>query len=460
MNKNNINSLDKIKKKLFSGSKWAFLIKICTGFITVISNALLSRLLSPNEFGTYFLALSIVSFCTIIGTLGMKQSIVRLISENVARDNFKRVFQSIKLTLIVGLIGAVSVAGIYYVISTYLSYNYFDSPLLISISGLVSGWIIVMAIQNLIAEVYRGFHDIKMASLFGGISALGFVAGLIFVVMLGLIWISTGSSNLTQVLILAIISGITMTILSGSFLLKKIRGFAIPHTKEQHNSDTIKLSELISISWPLLINGITSFFFSNGDIWILSAVDNQENVAIYGSALRLVSLISMPLLIINAVVPPMISEMYTNNQMKSLEKLMRALASLIGIPSFIFLVGIMFYSEEILTLVYGEYYGRGSLILVILCIGQLLNVWAGSCGLVLIYTKYEKVMLLISVVSSVLVIFIGTLAAMNYGMIGLAIVMAMTLTLSNISKLFAVKFLTGIWTHIDLFSNPLNIFKK
>ena len=58
--------------------------------------------------------------------------------------------------------------------------------------------------------------------------------------------------------------------------------------------------------------------------------------------------------------------------------------------------------------------------LAILSIGQLFNVWAGPCGLVLIMTKHQKEAMWLTVLSSVISLSISLLLVENYGAVGVA----------------------------------------
>src|SRR5687767_1482072 len=72
-----------LKKRLLSGSTWAFGGKIGATAIGVVTNGLLARMLSPQEFGAYLLAFSIVSVGAVIGSLGLPKTVLRFVAENM-----------------------------------------------------------------------------------------------------------------------------------------------------------------------------------------------------------------------------------------------------------------------------------------------------------------------------------------------------------------------------------------
>jgi O-antigen/teichoic acid export membrane protein len=63
------------------------------------------------------------------------------------------------------------------------------------------------------------------------------------------------------------------------------------------------------VSWPMWVTNITLFVGTQTDIWIVGAFRSQEEVAIYGAAVKLVLMVALPLQIVSTVVPPLITEM-------------------------------------------------------------------------------------------------------------------------------------------------------
>jgi O-antigen/teichoic acid export membrane protein len=71
----------------------------------------------------------------------------------------------------------------------------------------------------------------------------------------------------------------------------------------------VGLREILSVSWPMWVTNITLFVGTQTDIWIVGAFRSQEEVAIYGAAVKLVLMVALPLQIVSTVVPPLITEM-------------------------------------------------------------------------------------------------------------------------------------------------------
>ena len=174
-----------------------------------------------------------------------------------------------------------------------------------------------------------------------------------------------------------------------------------------------------------------------------------EEVAIYGAAARTVALIAVPLLIMNSIISPIIAEMYALERPKELEKLLRRIATIAGLPAMVTLAMFVLYGDFMLKLLFGGYYQAGYIVLVILSIGQLANVWAGSCGAVLMYTGNQLSMMYITIGCGLITLAGALFLVIPYAAIGVAIAAATGIILQNLIMLIMVKKKIGVWTHVS-----------
>jgi O-antigen/teichoic acid export membrane protein len=303
-----------------------------------------------------------------------------------------------------------------------------------AVIGLAAAWVIVTAGQNLLAEAFRGFQDIRLAAIFGG-----FDGSLLSAILFALLWLIQGHSNLAQILIISLVAGSTSALVGGLLLRQKIRvlepGDRLPHR------------EVLAIAWPALVANVTFFVLEQAHIWVLGANRPEDDVALYGAAFRLVTLIAVPLFLVNAVVPPLIAELYARNNKRELERMLRITALLAGVPAALGLVVYVFFGEIILGIVYGSFYSQGAMVLVILSIGRLLGVLAGSCQQVLMMTGHQLTLMAGAVLSVSLSLLLSFLLVGEFGVLGVAVASASGLILHNVITLLAVRWKIGIWTY-------------
>lgn len=444
-----------LKRRLLSGSAWAVGGKICAVSIGLLSNALLARLLTPQEFGTYLLVLSVVSMGALVGCLGLNKAIVRFVAESMGLGQPGRTKRAIVVVVALGTSGALVAGLVYLLVGGFVGRNIFDAPALATVVGLTAGWIAVSTLQELFAETFRGFHDIRLATLFGGV-AIGNSAGLVMRVLLlaGLValWFGRGETDLTTIILITVGSASISALISGWFLYAKTASLAGDRSAEYPE---VRLREILGVSVPLLVNSLTVFMLVQADLWILAAFRSQEEVAIYGAASRFVVLVTMPLMIVNAVLPPVIAELYARGERSRLEQTMRPVATLTGIPSLLALAVFAAAGGPILGLVYGDFYSSGALVLALLSLGKLAMVWAGSCGLTLQMTGHQTLMMWISIASGLLFVAGAVWAVQDFGAVGVAGVAAASVAFQNLVMVLAARIKTGIWTHVVFSVAPI-----
>jgi O-antigen/teichoic acid export membrane protein len=442
-----------LRRRLLSGGSWAFGGKIAIALAGLVSSALLARLLTPQDLGTYFLAYSILNIGTSLGTLGMTATVVRLVAQGMGLNLFGKVRRVISVVLGVGALGALGVGLSYLLFGDDLANNVFHAPALAAITGLVAGWIMVGTLQGLLGETFRGFHDIRLATVLGGQTTGGGATGVATVALLTaslfLLWVANGQATLVTVVLLSICSGAATTLVAGWLLRRSMRRLPPPTPDEGRKPHTKKvLREVLSISLPLMVVGLVMMVRTNGDVWILGAFLPQGELALYGAANRLVTMVTMPMAIVTAIAPPLIAEMYSQGRREDLEHALRGMATLTGIPAWLASIACIFFAGPILGVVYGDYYREGAMVLALLSIGLLVSVCAGSCGIVLAYTGHQKTLMMITIITSAATLIAMLATVEPYGIVGVAASRMAGQVLQNGIVLLVVKQKTGMWTHI------------
>jgi len=403
-----------IKEKLLKGGAWAFAGKLVTSFTALGANALLARLLSPEEMGAYFLTLSLVSVAAIVAQFGLTQTIVKLVAESMGTDRPARARLAVSWVLRLTGLGALLVACVLaFGGGSWVASRLFHSEVMSQVMGLAAVWAVIISFQQLMAEIFRGFHDIRLATLFGGL-----VTGLLGMLMFLGLWLYQGFSDLNQVMLLSIVAGFSSITLSSLILWKKLGRLPEPTDAK------LNVLEIIRISWPMWITNVSLLLLLQVDLWVMGYFRSPEEVAVYGAASRMVGLLTLPLLIVNSIIPPIIAEMYAQRKLNDLEKTLRKVATITSVPSLIILMLFGVYGESILALVYGGYYKAGADILSILCVGQIVNVLTGSCGLLMTYTGHQKAFMKMALLVGLFSVVVMCLLVPLYGGVGASIATA------------------------------------
>jgi O-antigen/teichoic acid export membrane protein len=427
-----------LKQRLLTGGSWVLIGKVVTAAANVLVSSLLARLLSAEGFGAYGLAYSLATAGALVSQLGLQQAVVRLVAESIGRERPGRARAAVRfvyrhVALGILAVGAVILLGG----GIWLARDLWDSPMLAAALTAVTAWMAVLSLQVLTSESFRGFQDLRLASIFGGV-----ITGVATLSALAILITRRGTASLGEAIWVSAAAG-GLSLVIGLTILRR-RLATLPA------NESIRSAEVFSISLPLWVSGVTAFLLSQSALWILGAFLSKEDVGLYFAAVRLVTLVSMPLILVNLVVPPFIAELHARQETVRLQRVLRSAATLAGLPAFAVLSAFVLFGAPIMGLVFGETYRAGAPILALLSVGYLVNVWTGSCGVTLSMTGHQTVLMRITLASGVLVVGGALLVVQRFGTIGVATVVCATAILQNLTMWIAARYQTGLWTHATI----------
>lgn len=445
-------TLSSLRRRLFFGGVWAFGAKVGAGLLYLGVNAVLARLLPPAELGIYFLAYSIVALGASVGELGLGRAANRLVAESLGLRAATHCRAVVRRILQLGVVGALLSGGVYAAIGGLTGRHLHDSPALAAITIPVALWIGFTVLQRVLTEIFRGLHEIRLASLFGRTADAFTTAAILLPILLVLGW--HGTANLMSVC-LASVGATFVTVVAAAHLLRlqlrplTVATDAVP-LKSQSAPAASDARRILAVSLPMLVTNLSAFALSYQlDLWLLGLFHPEEEVALYGAAARLIFIIAAPVMIINAVVPPVIAELDAQGRKPMLERVLRS-ASSVGSLSAVAVLGVFVVAGgPLLGLLFGDYYKAAIVILLLLSLGQVTSVLSGSCAMTLMMTGNERTMMRISLLITVIAIVSGLLAARFLGATGLAAVSAGRSVLQNLIMIVAVQRLVGVRTYVD-----------
>lgn len=430
--------LASVKRRLLGGAGWALAGRVSFLASTVLMSALVTRLLAPEEAGTYFLAVSLGVGIATVAEMGLHRVAVRFIAEAIARQDWGRVRSVCRRVFGLGLLGGLLVSAV--LVSPPAAtrvIEFFAVPGLGDIWPLVALLVLVRTAGTLRGEIFRGFHDIRLASVFTGVDS-----NILASAVLAGVWVfAPHLGTLTAVMAFTVLAWLPGLAVGGYMLHRKV--------KPLHGDGGVRSREILATAWPLMILGVGTLLLSQADLWVVGATLDAGDVALYGASLRLLGLVSAPFQVVNAVVPPLIAELYAKGEQRQVERLLRVTATLAGIPAGLTMLVFVFGGSSVLATVYGPFYGAGGLLLAILSIGQLCNVWAGSCTFLLAMTGHERSTVKVVVTSATLMILGAIVAARTFGAPGVAVAGAAGQALKNGWMWAEARRQTGIRTHVS-----------
>ncbi len=427
--------------RLFRDGGWALAGKASNLALVVLGNVLITRLLPTDVVGVYFLIFSVTTTLAVVAQAGLGQVAVRTIAEAISERARLQVRGTVGSLVIAAMVSSIVVASLVsagpgrWLLTAISPYNAEATAKLVAV------WIACAAIQGLQGEIFRGFRDIRGATLFGGLNSSAlFVGTLAF-------FASASVSVPLEAVIVSAICGCLASVLWGLRpLYRKLQDFP--------RGALVNPKHLIRVAWPILIANLTTLVATQVDLWVVASSKVAEDVAIYGAASRAAALISVPLIIANSLVPPIIAQYSAQHRKTELETLLRGVASLAAIPSLALFATFVVFGNSTLSALFGPQYADGTYVLALLSIGNLINVLTGSCGFTLLMTGHERPMMTITVACTFATAILAVLGMKWFGPVGVAAVAMMGVATQNALMLLAARRLSGIWTHVAISRMP------
>jgi len=421
-----------ISRSLAKKGAWAVVGQILSTIFGLLHISILARLLSPDEMGVYFLIFSIGMLLSILGAAGNPETQVRLISQYRGSNRFSLAAKVAKIGLANVLVISIIVATLSgYALShpsvkNFFNYNSYNFSFVS-----VSFWIIFSSLQASIVECFRGMHDIKKATLFGNFGK-NFIS--FFLTLIALLTVQ--KFTLGHAFSIIAIASLLNVLLGWAFLKNQIRN---------HSTAKTETPEIWPIALPLCMNMLLIITFTRFGVWALGATTEAIEIALFGSALQLVSVLAITLTIVNAVVPPIIANKYFNSPSHSeLQSTLRSLTTIASGPALLVFSLIFLFGKSILVFAYGPSYIEAYQILLFLALGSTANVFVGPCGTVLKMTGNQKLLLKINFIFGLLSAALIVFAALKFGAVGVAAVTGIMMTLKNIFMLVITIRNTGL----------------
>lgn len=386
--------------------------------LDIITKKVLTSHLAPADFGTYALALTVISITGAVATLGLNEGVPRYIAFFRGRHEEQKVHELIISAMIMGLIAGLLSILVSPSLFHTLAGNGFDAQgKVLSVVKTLIFAVPFTILLNLTVAIYRGFDRTNVNMYFYNIirpvSLLGFATVAVFI-----------KASLKGVVFADLLSMIfTFGIMSVYFIKKPPVKQTVKQTVKQERkiqfSDTTR--QLIRYSFPLLITATLLNIMSWIDTIMLGYFKSAEIVGIYNAVYPLVGFLSLVVSSIGFVYVPITSKLWGQNETAPLGSIYEVMTKWCFLLTFPLFALIFVYPEYFITKLYGAQYVSGATALRILALGFITNSYFGFNYHTLLASGDSDFLMKCSVASAGINIALNFMLIPEYGMIGAAI---------------------------------------
>lgn len=420
---------------IFRGSIWAFTGRIAFGLFVILQNAALARLFASDELGIYLLFQSLVLPTVVVAVFGTDLLVVRTIGELRVRDRLDEVRDILRdCSLVVCIMGLAGSAILMATLSLGCSDNWITCQRAAELNALVVPLVLLSAMQLQFAGAFRGWGQIGLATV-----STGVLSNFLLLACLAAALLTQLSLDLVDVVLLQIGSIAIGVLLAGTVIAQRV--FC------SGTRGRLAIRPVLGAGMSLMTTQILALIVTQSDLWIVSGFATPDVVAAYGLASRLAQLVSLPHLVLNSVLPPLIATMMPRADCTRLERITQLLVSAAVLPAFSLFLAFMFTGRPLLGMLFGPSYENAWTYLIVLSLGNLVNVAAGVCSQALIIAGQQFALLWITLGSCCSCIIIAMIAAHFWGAIGVAVAYAIGLGFQGIVSASAALRLAGMRTY-------------
>ncbi|MER8849236.1 MULTISPECIES: lipopolysaccharide biosynthesis protein [Mesorhizobium] len=351
------------------------------GRIAILAAGLGSSLLLPlallqDRVGIYFIAQILTSGFAILAMMGLTFTSPALVSAAVAQGDFGRARDVImRIQAIVGGFGFI-VGCVFWLADRWIEIG--DSATAWSgVLAIVALQIPCAALAAVQVELLRAIHSVRSSAFLMAFPSTVVALFLTFALTTRI------QANLHQVLFCSF-AGYAIAAVVGAIILSSSCRRWSESTKEP-----IGPRAIIRRTLPNLATTLVLFGLSQVDMILLTLFSSLQEIAQYGIALRVATVLIMPLSIANSAFAPSAVHLWTLADRAGLQKALRTLVSIATVLTFLMYVGLATLGYTLVHL-WNPRYENSFWLALILGAGQLGHVLGGSSGILLMVLGDEK----------------------------------------------------------------------
>jgi O-antigen/teichoic acid export membrane protein len=418
-------------EKVAIGAGVSFLGGLAGKGLFLISQVLIARLLGVEGFGVYALGFAVIKVGDIIARIGLNVGGMRFVSINL--DDSPAKLKGVLLSAsLLSLVNAIFLSFLLHLCSGWLANAVFHKPEMQRALEMFSYSLPFVVLLTTTASLLQGFHILKYT-----VYSRDLIQPLANIVLIVIFYVY--GLSLAGMIYAFVISHVVAVMAALVFL-----NYLFPAIREAAVKPVFEIRRLVAYSIPLLFVGFLQYLIAWTDTLMLGWLSTNKEVGLYRAAYQLPFAMTIFLAAANAIYAPLAANLYQQNEIERLSFILKGLTrwvTFITLPIFIF---IQFSAKEIMQIFGEEYVNPGSLVLIILSFGQLINCITGGVGYTLTMTGRQKTELVNSLILAGASLGLNFWLIPIYGALGAAMASCVATVLINVVRILEIYFCMGI----------------
>lgn len=428
-----LSRFDSATRDLIRGTGLSFALRIGGAGLGLVFNLILARYVGAEGVGLLFLGLTVVGLAGIVARLGLDSIIVREVAPHASAGQWAAVGAIAKASIRIGLVSSSLCTVLLWLAAPVLADVVFSKPALTQVLYWLALTVLPATLAMFYSELLRGAHRFIESQL-----AQVFISPLVTVTVL----FAAGQAFGLSAAMAAHIAGNIAALMLGYLVWRR---WMRPHNRGSETPVGLT-ARLLRSGNPLLWVALLNTLAGTVDVLILGALGSAADVGVYGIAARLAMLTTFILLAVNSYAAPKFAVFHRNNDLAGLARYAvrsTRLTLLIASPILFVLVAM----PKLVLSLFGPQFEQGAWVLVILALGQIINVATGSVNQILIMSGREKEVRNASLTGITVAVLLHILLIPKFGGLGAAIATAAGVAVINLHATFSIKMKLDISVH-------------
>ncbi len=417
-------------------------LRISAILLTFACSIVLARILGPKGFGVYSYTFAIATLLAVPVQMGMPTLIFRETAKAVTQSNWARMkglwFWSTVRVSVASFV--IAVLGLLLLWLTQSKFSYQASITMAISLGLIP----LMALGSARAAALRG-----LGFIIQGLLPETVVKPIFLLILVGFAFLVLDRQLLPSEAMVAQLLSVCLAFVFGAVLLIQFKPKQFVETKSVETDGRAWWAAL----WPFTLIAGFEIILQRTDLIMIGYWLPVEQVGFYKIAVSIGAMALFGLRVVGLTVGHQVIQYISNGKNSELARLSSSCAIFSLAITVPVVLGLAFWGEDILVLVYGEEFSASYSPLLVLIIAQLISAFFGINQLILNMSGFERDSLRGVLLSAGVNVILNAILIPIYGMIGAAIATMISTSVLNIYTWNRVKSTLGIDT------SALSIFR-
>ena len=388
---------------------------------------LYTQVLDPEFYGLVTFILATAAILMPLMAFGIHNTMVKFYTEQHEDD--KDAF--LTLMLLGPMMALIPLALFTWVFDSYISGFLSNEN---KIAGGYLWYIFFVGAGMAYFEVFFAYSKVHLKSVFGTFMREVF-ARLCIMVLLILLY-------LDEISLVFFLQSLIWVYLLRAFIMKL---YAFSLRMPKINFDFPEGSgAILSYSLLIILGGSAALILLEIDKFMINQYIAIENVAFYGVAVYIATVVIVPSRAMHQITYPLTAELLNKNNLIELDNLYKKTSLTLFIASGIIFLLIVLNMED-LNLLLPKEYRNGFYIVFLIGLAKVFDSFLGNANSILYNSKYYKTILALGVLLAITTIVLNVLLIPVMGIDGAALASFMAIFLFNIIKMAYIKVKFGFW---------------